>query len=80
MSSEKSNDRRLLKKLYTESVESRRREKANIIKIKNDDTKKIFELFEEATISNSIAIAKKYMDSRANFNKYISLDKSILEK
>lgn len=70
----------MLRKFNTESGEQKKRSKSSVIKLKNDDIKKVFELFEQASITNSLAIAHAFNDARANFHKSIVLDRSVLEK
>jgi hypothetical protein len=79
MSSEKSNDRMVFRK-HTESGEAKRRNKSHQIKIKNNDIDRIFEIFEHASIQNSIAVAHAFTEARNNFHKNIVLDKSVLEQ
>lgn len=64
----------------TESGEAKKRTKSSVIKVKNDDISKIFQIFENATVTNSITVAKAFTEARSNFHKHIILDKSVLEK
>ena len=65
----------------TESAEAKRKSyKANYIKIKNDDVSRVFHLFENATVQNSMVIARAFTEARETFQKHIVLEKQVLEK
>lgn len=44
----------------TESAEAKKRNKSSVIKVKNDDISRIFQIFEGATVHNSIAVARAF--------------------
>jgi hypothetical protein len=62
----------------TESLE-RRKPKANVTRIKNDDVQRVFHFFEHSSIENSINIAHAFVDARTHFHKHIVLHNSFLQ-
>lgn len=63
----------------TESAEARRKSfKANYIRVKNDDVGKVFQLFQNATVQNSMVIARAFTEARDTFQKNIVLERGVL--
>lgn len=80
LSSENSNEKMIaFRRLNTESLDKKKM-KSTVTRIKNDDVNKVFQLFENSSLENSVHIARAFVDARANFQKNIILENSYLEK
>lgn len=73
LSSENSNEKMIaFRRLNTESLDKKKM-KSTVTRIKNDDVNKVFQLFENSSLENSVHIARAFVDARANFQKNIIL-------
>lgn len=50
--------------MQTDYGMARRKEKSNMLKIKNDDVKKVFDIFCQTSVQNSIKVANIFKESR----------------
>lgn len=66
VSSEVSNDRVFLRRFNTDLLDNRNRSKSNLVKIKNDNVHKVFDLFQRASVDNSLAIAQAFTQASNN--------------
>lgn len=77
VSSEKSNERSLLRRTMTNNSENKRKIK-NQVKLRSDEVSKLFTMFEEAKLENSIALAAAYTEAVHHKQKSFSIDKQFL--